>query len=195
MNREALTSPKAAPNQHASRWGSINPKVEIRDPKEARSPKSEGQPISRTVIAFRSSVFGFLSGFGLRASGFAPVNSRRRMNKPEKQKSIEQEAMERFPRTSCAPCAPERCVAQTFLSAGSGDFPVASPCSSAGNAGQECPANSQTGMSALQGSWAGEGKSKIPTPKPKTRDPKSKTQIRGLNSVAMRLAVESVLRR
>jgi hypothetical protein len=48
----------------------INPKAEIRGPKEARSSKSEGQPISRTVIAFRASVFGFLSGFGLQVSDF-----------------------------------------------------------------------------------------------------------------------------
>src|ERR1035437_2756163 len=46
---------------------------------------------------------------------------------------------------------PKNPVAQTFLSAGSGDFPVASPCSSAENAGQECPANSRTGMSTLRG--------------------------------------------
>jgi tRNA modification GTPase len=36
-------------------------------------------------------------------------------------------------------------VGQTFLSAGSGDFPVAQP-----NAGQECPANQQAGKPALQ---------------------------------------------
>src|SRR5438128_2365998 len=41
-------------------------------------------------------------------------------------------------------------VAQTFLSAGSGDFPVAS-LPPARNTGQECPVNPQTGMSALPG--------------------------------------------
>src|SRR5450432_912834 len=50
------------------------------------------------------------------------------------------------PRTRASP------VAQTFLSAGGGDFPVASPGRSASNTGQECPANPQTGMSALRGS-------------------------------------------
>src|ERR1035437_1634909 len=50
-----------------------------------------------------------------------------------------------------SPALPKNPLAQTFLSAGSGDFPVASPCSSAGNAGQECPANSRTGMSTLRG--------------------------------------------
>src|ERR1051326_7304381 len=39
-------------------------------------------------------------------------------------------------------------VARTFLSAGAGDFPVALPSDCVGNAGQECPANPQTGMSA-----------------------------------------------
>src|SRR5664280_543921 len=38
-------------------------------------------------------------------------------------------------------------VGQTFLSAGPGDFPVAS--SSGANTGQECPVNPQTGKSAL----------------------------------------------
>ena len=43
-------------------------------------------------------------------------------------------------------------VGQTFLSAGSGDFPVASPkrACRARSTGQECPGNRQTGMSALQ---------------------------------------------
>ena len=42
-----------------------------------------------------------------------------------------------------------RCVQQHPWRVCAGDFPVASPCSSAGNEGQECPANPQTGMSAL----------------------------------------------
>ena len=50
-----------------------------------------------------------------------------------------------------------RPVARTFLSAGFGDFPVASPCEKNdahrnANTGQECPVNPQTGMSALHAS-------------------------------------------
>jgi serine/threonine protein kinase len=46
-------------------------------------------------------------------------------------------------------------VGQTFLSAGSGDFPVASLCGpetapASADTGQECPANPRTGMSALR---------------------------------------------
>gem|GEM_PF-1813712 len=59
------------------------------------------------------------------------------------------------------PALPMNPVAQTFLSAGSGDFPVASPCSSAGNAGQECPANPQTGMSALHTGSGAQGAHKV----------------------------------
>src|SRR5437870_1808382 len=44
-----------------------SPKSEIRNPKEARSPKSE-KPLRRSPI-WRSD-FGFLSGFGFRASDF-----------------------------------------------------------------------------------------------------------------------------
>src|SRR5437667_9343690 len=45
------------------------------------------------------------------------------------------------------------CVRQTFLSAGSGDFPVAR----SRNTGQECPVNPQAGKPALRagpGSWS-----------------------------------------
>src|SRR5208282_58424 len=71
------TTPRAALNKHASRWGSINPKVEIRDPriaawpprgftpKEARNPKDKPAPEQ-----FCISGFGFWISFGLRASGF-----------------------------------------------------------------------------------------------------------------------------
>ena len=44
-----------------------NPKSEIRNPKEARSPKSE-KAADRTI--FRYSDFGFLSDFGIRISDF-----------------------------------------------------------------------------------------------------------------------------
>jgi molybdopterin molybdotransferase len=60
------------------------------------------------------------------------------------------------PRETLWPARWEWRVGQTFLSAGSGDFPVAE-----GNKvdkGQECPANQQTGMSALQLlPWASSG--------------------------------------
>ena len=57
-------------------------------------------------------------------------------------------------------------VAQTFLSAGSGDFPVASLHGGRvrfrfTDTGQECPVNPRTGMSALQGSAQSRNHNKI----------------------------------
>jgi len=60
------------------------------------------------------------------------------------------------PRETLWPARWEGRVEQTFLSAGSGDFPVAGADNA--NAGQECPANQQTGMSALHPlAWASSG--------------------------------------
>ena len=60
------------------------------------------------------------------------------------------------PRETLWPARWEWRVGQTFLSASSGDFPVA--CADNANTGQECPANQQTGMSALRPlPWASSG--------------------------------------
>jgi molybdopterin molybdotransferase len=60
------------------------------------------------------------------------------------------------PRETLWPARLEWRVGQTFLSASSGDFPVA--CADNANTGQECPANQQTGMSALHPlKWASSG--------------------------------------
>ncbi|GEM_PF-120460 len=60
------------------------------------------------------------------------------------------------PRETLWPARLEWRVGQTFLSASSGDFPVA--CADNANTGQECPANQQTGMSALHLlAWASSG--------------------------------------
>src|ERR1035437_5650290 len=60
------------------------------------------------------------------------------------------------PRETLWPARLEWRVGQTFLSASSGDFPVA--CAATANTGQECPANQQTGMSALHPlKWASSG--------------------------------------
>ena len=60
------------------------------------------------------------------------------------------------PRETLWPARLEWRVGQTFLSASSGDFPVA--CADNANTGQECPANQQTGMSALHLlEWASSG--------------------------------------
>jgi len=60
------------------------------------------------------------------------------------------------PRETLWPARWEWRVGQTFLSASSGDFPVA--CADNANTGQECPANQQTGMSALHLlAWASSG--------------------------------------
>ena len=60
------------------------------------------------------------------------------------------------PRETLWPARWEWRVGQTFLSASSGDFPVA--CADNANTGQECPANQQTGMSALHPlKWASSG--------------------------------------
>jgi molybdopterin molybdotransferase len=61
-----------------------------------------------------------------------------------------------YPRETLWPARLEWRVGQTFLSASSGDFPVA--CADNANTGQECPANQQTGMSALHPlKWASSG--------------------------------------
>ena len=61
-----------------------------------------------------------------------------------------------YPRETLWPARWEWRVGQTFLSASSGDFPVA--CADNANTGQECPANQQTGMSALHLlAWASSG--------------------------------------
>ena len=60
------------------------------------------------------------------------------------------------PRETLWPARWEWRVGQTFLSASSGDFPVAGADNA--NTGQECPANQQTGMSALHPlAWASSG--------------------------------------
>jgi molybdopterin molybdotransferase len=60
------------------------------------------------------------------------------------------------PRETLWPARWEWRVGQTFLSASSGDLPVA--CADNANTGQECPANQQTGMSALRPlPWASSG--------------------------------------
>ena len=60
------------------------------------------------------------------------------------------------PRETLWPARWEWRVGQTFLSASSGDFPVA--CADNANTGQECSANQQTGMSALRPlPWASSG--------------------------------------
>jgi molybdopterin molybdotransferase len=60
------------------------------------------------------------------------------------------------PRETLWPARWEWRVGQTFLSASSGDFPVAGADNA--NTGQECPANQQTGMSALRPlAWASSG--------------------------------------
>ena len=45
-----------------------NPKSEDRNPRETRNQKSEFRSIQRETVGFRASDFGFLSGFGFRAS-------------------------------------------------------------------------------------------------------------------------------
>jgi hypothetical protein len=83
MKKQPTTNAKPLQIKMEVIRGSINPKVEIRNPKETRSSKSEGQIVSQVRVGFRASVFGFLSGFGLRASGFdlavspSPANARR----------------------------------------------------------------------------------------------------------------------
>jgi len=95
VNREALTSPRAGLNKHASRWGSINPKAETPINREHATKsvseirkKLEGQTGSRAVLRFglppsvppcgtTEDGSDFvppcgISGFGLRASGFVP---------------------------------------------------------------------------------------------------------------------------
>ena len=58
-----------------------------------------------------------------------------------------------------------RGVARTFLSAGSGDFPVARSSGRVActlrNTGLESPVNPRTGMSALRGSWVAVGKQQL----------------------------------
>src|SRR6266487_3695626 len=73
---------------------------------------------------------------------------------------VARESWKDFPETRLRALNPSTGVgvAQTFLSVGSGDFPVASPHGDRGrfgftDTGQECPVNPRTGMSALRGSW------------------------------------------
>jgi hypothetical protein len=73
---------QAVQNINASRWEqhkseSRNPKsdpLRRRDSAARRSPKPEIRRTNRltSIPAFRASDFGFLSGFGIRASGFVP---------------------------------------------------------------------------------------------------------------------------